>query len=83
MNTSVSLNDGRSMPLLGLGVMQTPDAATPAAIATATGLGYRLVDTAPIYGNEPGVSRGVRECGVPRTELFNYYEAVESAAGLQ
>lgn len=61
--------DGRAIPQLGLGVWQVPDDEAEAAVVTAVEAGYRLVDTAMIYGNEVGVGRGVRRCGVPREEL--------------
>jgi 2,5-diketo-D-gluconate reductase A len=70
MSRTIALNDGHAMPLLGLGVMQIPDEKLPAAMREAAELGYRLFDTAPIYGNEPGTGRGVKECGLPREEVF-------------
>lgn len=36
----------------------------------AIDVGYRLIDTAASYGNEEAVGKAVRECGVPREELF-------------
>lgn len=33
-------------------------------------MGYRLIDTAASYGNEAAVGAAIRECGVPREELF-------------
>ena len=56
---SVTLNDGAVMPQFGLGVWQTPDDEAPEAVRAAVSAGYRLVDTAAIYGNEPGVGRGL------------------------
>lgn len=58
---TVTLNDGRVMAQLGLGVWQTPadDAAT--VVQTAVKAGYRLVDTAAIYGNEKGVGAGLKD----------------------
>jgi 2,5-diketo-D-gluconate reductase A len=67
---SLPLNDGRAIPQLGLGVWQTPPAATAEAVAAALRAGYRLVDTAAIYGNEAGVGEGVRAAEAPRGELF-------------
>jgi diketogulonate reductase-like aldo/keto reductase len=40
------LNDGVEMPVLGLGVFQSPPEETTAAVEAAIGIGYRLVDTA-------------------------------------
>ena len=36
----------------------------------AIDVGYRLIDTAASYGNEEAVGKAVRECGIPREELF-------------
>lgn len=57
---SVTLNDGAVMPQFGLGVWQTPDREAPQIIRAAIEAGYRLVDTASIYGNEKGVGEGLK-----------------------
>ncbi|WP_140723943.1 aldo/keto reductase [Pseudomonas sp. Hp2] len=67
---SVPLNDGRSIPQLGLGVWQTPAEETARVVGTAFELGYRHVDTAAIYRNEEGVGQAVAASGLPRGELF-------------
>jgi len=68
--TSLVLNDGRSIPQLGLGVWQVDDAAAPAAVEKALRSGYRMIDSAAGYANERGVGEGVRASGVPRGEIF-------------
>lgn len=65
-----TFHDGRSAPTLGLGTWQIPDDTASATVVRAIELGYRSIDTAAIYGNESGVGRGIRECGVPRDQLF-------------
>jgi 2,5-diketo-D-gluconate reductase A len=70
MTHTVALSTGTDFPLIGLGVMQIPDAETPAAMRVAAEMGYRAFDTAPVYRNEAAVGRGVRECGLRRDELF-------------
>lgn len=81
----LKLNDGHSIPQLGLGVWQMSDGEAETAIKAATIAGYRLIDTAAIYGNEAGVGEGVRNSGVEREELFittklwNDQQARESA----
>ena len=70
MIPSVQLNDGSSIPQLGLGTWPLDDEAVEVAVATAIGLGYRHIDTAVRYGNETGVGRGIRASGVPREEVF-------------
>jgi diketogulonate reductase-like aldo/keto reductase len=69
-NPSITLNNGVEMPLLGFGVFQSPPAETAAAVEAALGVGYQLVDTAASYGNEREVGEGIRQSGVPRTEVF-------------
>ncbi len=71
LRAAATLNNGVRLPWLGLGVFQIPgDAEAEAAVRTAIDLGYRSIDTAALYGNERGVGRAVRECGVPREQLF-------------
>lgn len=69
MNTLV-LNDGKEIPQLGLGVWKASDDEAESAVRAAIEAGYRLIDTATIYGNEAGVGRGIVASGVPREELF-------------
>jgi diketogulonate reductase-like aldo/keto reductase len=71
LQATVKLNNGVAMPWLGFGVFQVPvDADAERCVRTAIDLGYRSIDTAAIYGNERGVGRAVRDCGVPREQLF-------------
>jgi 2,5-diketo-D-gluconate reductase A len=66
----IPLNDGHSIPQIGLGTWPLDDAAVAEAIVTATGLGYRHIDTAAKYGNETGVGAGIVASGLARDELF-------------
>ncbi len=70
MTNELTLNNGVSMPALGLGVFQSPPEETSAAVDTALRLGYRLIDTAAAYGNEREVGEGIRRSGVNRDEIF-------------
>ena len=65
-----TFHDGRDAPALGLGTWQIPDEAAQQAVRQAVELGYRSIDTATAYGNEAGVGRGIRTCGIPREALF-------------
>ena len=59
------------MPLLGLGTgppFTSNDTYT--AVVNALGLGYRAIDTAHNYKNQPAIARGIRDAGVPRKSLF-------------
>ncbi|MFI5884872.1 aldo/keto reductase [Streptomyces sp. NPDC051554] len=65
------LADGNQVPVLGLGVWQVPDGpACVNAVRWALDAGYRHIDTAQAYGNEASVGRALRDCGVPRDEVF-------------
>jgi diketogulonate reductase-like aldo/keto reductase len=66
----VTLNNGVRMPILGFGVYQMTDAECEASVLEALRIGYRLIDTAAIYGNEEAVGRALKASGVPREELF-------------
>ena len=66
----VTLNDGRTIPQVGLGVFQIPPDETARAVNTALELGYRHIDTAQGYRNERGVGEGVRASGLDRGEVF-------------
>lgn len=71
MNIEVKkLNNGRDIPIVGLGTsqMKTP-AETTEVIKTALDLGYRLIDTATMYGNEAAVGEGIRQSDVPREDI--------------
>ncbi len=67
---TVTLNNGVDLPLLGLGVFQTPPDVTADAVAEALRTGYRHVDTAASYGNEREVGDGIRRAGIPRDDVF-------------
>lgn len=66
----VMLNNGIEMPMIGFGVYQVSDADTEKAVVDALNAGYRLLDTAAVYGNEAGVGRAIRTSGIPREEIF-------------
>ncbi len=64
------LPNGVSMPMEGFGVFQIPERDCEQVVMDAIDAGYRLIDTASSYQNEEAVGRAVRNCGVPRDELF-------------
>jgi diketogulonate reductase-like aldo/keto reductase len=64
------LNNGVSMPALGLGVFRSTAAETATAVQTAIETGYRLIDTAAAYNNERQVGEGIARSGIDRDELF-------------
>ena len=59
------------IPCVGFGTWQIKDGQDAVdAVTKAIQLGYRHIDTASIYGNEASVGTAIRNCGVPRSELF-------------
>lgn len=67
---TVKLNDGREMPILGIGVFMLSMEQAENSVFHALQDGYRLIDTAHIYGNEEAVGRAMKKSGVPREEIF-------------
>ena len=69
--TRIPLNQGGEMPVFGLGVWQAGAGdATRSAVQCALEAGYRLIDTAKMYGNEREVGEAIRASGIPREEIF-------------
>ncbi|GMA27452.1 aldo/keto reductase [Arenivirga flava] len=66
----IPLNDGRSIPQLGLGTWPLDDDGAERAVLDALEIGYRHVDSARRYGNERGVGRGVIASGLPREDVW-------------
>ncbi len=71
---TVMLNSGYEMPVLGIGCFALSDQQAENSVYWALRDGYRLIDTAHIYGNEQGVGRGIQraidEGFVTREEIF-------------
>ena len=67
---TVTLNNGIEMPMLGFGTNTLRDAIGVQAVSDAISVGYRLIDTAHIYGNEESVGEGIKQSGIKREELF-------------
>jgi 2,5-diketo-D-gluconate reductase A len=66
----IKVNDGASIPQLGLGVWQVDPDITAKVVGWAIDAGYRSIDTAEGYNNEEGVGEAIRSARVPRKELF-------------
>jgi 2,5-diketo-D-gluconate reductase A len=67
---SISLNDGTSIPQIGLGTYRLEDDDAYRVASEALAIGYRHIDTARIYKNEKGIGRAIRESGIPRDDLY-------------
>jgi 2,5-diketo-D-gluconate reductase A len=67
---TLRLNDGRSIPQIGLGTASLNDDTVAPVIVSAIEAGYRHIDTAYRYGNQRGVGKGIRDSGISREEVF-------------
>lgn len=68
---TLTLRDGRELPVLALGVFRVPPGEhTYNAVTSALKLGYRHFDTAEGYHNELSVGRAIADSGIPREELW-------------
>lgn len=65
-----TLSNGVSMPILGFGTLYLTDSIGERCVAEAISVGYRLLDTGKIYGNEEAVGKGIKKSGIKREELF-------------
>ncbi|MBZ9882825.1 aldo/keto reductase [Mesorhizobium sp. CA10] len=70
MPEQLKLNDGATIPQIGLGVWQVDPEITAKVVRWGIEAGYRLIDTAEGYRNEEGIGEAIRAAGVPRAELF-------------
>ncbi len=68
--STVTLNNGVTLPALGLGVFQTPPEETRDAVTAALAAGYRHIDTAAAYGNERQVGEAIAASDVDRADVF-------------
>jgi 2,5-diketo-D-gluconate reductase A len=66
----ITLNDGTTIPQLGLGVYKVADDEAERVVRIALDEGYRHVDTATLYGNEAGVGRAIRASGLDRDDVY-------------
>jgi diketogulonate reductase-like aldo/keto reductase len=66
----ITLNDGLTLPVIGLGTYNLKGSMGVNAITSAINIGYRLIDSAYNYENEGTVGEAVRRSSVPRQELL-------------
>jgi 2,5-diketo-D-gluconate reductase A len=79
--STVTLNTGRAMPMLGLGTWQLTN-DTAATVQHALRLGYRMIDTSSDYGTQPAIGEAIRSSDIDRGEIFvvNKIEEHDDAA---
>jgi 2,5-diketo-D-gluconate reductase A len=66
----MTLNDGNTIPVVGLGVFKVPPAETEQVVHAALRAGYRHIDTAAAYRNETETGRAIADSDVPRDQLY-------------
>lgn len=67
---TVTLNNGVEMPILGFGTSRLKGDLGVRCVSDAISVGYRLFDTAAIYGTEEAVGGGIKKSGIDRKEVF-------------
>ncbi len=77
----LELGDGHQIPQLGFGVFQVPPEDTAEAVTRALDIGYRLIDTAAMYGNEAGVGKAITESELDRGDVFVTTKLANDAHG--
>lgn len=69
-SNTVTLNNAAAMPRIGLGTWQTEGGGAELAVEIALKTGYRLIDTAAVYGNETSVGNAINASLVARKDIF-------------
>lgn len=77
------LNDGNRIPQLGFGTYKATEQEGIEVLSHAISKGYRLIDTASIYGNEVAVGKGIEANGIARKELFVTSKVWRESLGYQ
>lgn len=67
---TITLNNGIQMPFVGLGTNALHGQECINTIRQALDFGYRLIDTAQMYGNEIEVGKAIQQSGIDRNEVF-------------
>ena len=80
---TVTLNDGHTIPVLGLGVASLPAADVEATVAAGLAAGYRLIDTTSTDGREEAVGRAIASSGIPRDEVYVTTKVATADQGFQ
>lgn len=82
IDARVKLADGHTMPNQGLGVYKmTEERELIDSVKAAYDAGYRLFDTAQMYGNEAAVGKAIKELDVARDEIFVTTKVAEANQG--
>ena len=67
---TTELSNKIRMPWFGYGTYKSSGKELIEGVKFALSLGYRLIDTAEMYGNEEEIGKAIKESGIPRKEIF-------------
>ncbi len=81
MDSTYTLNNGIKIPILGLGTWDLNGDTAVKAVKWAVEAGYRLIDTAQMYGNESAIGKAIKEVNIDREDLFITSKVWESNFG--
>jgi diketogulonate reductase-like aldo/keto reductase len=70
IDSKIKLNNGIEMPRFGLGTWALGGNEAYQAVLGALNIGYRLIDTAMIYGNEREIGNALKDAKLSRDEIF-------------
>jgi diketogulonate reductase-like aldo/keto reductase len=70
IKTTVTLNNGTKIPVLGLGTWKSTGKECENAVLYALNVGYRHIDTAAAYDNEISVGNAIKKSAIPRKDIF-------------
>ncbi|MFX1524741.1 MAG: aldo/keto reductase [Promethearchaeota archaeon] len=70
INSTWKLNNGSEIPILGLGTWDLRGRKVYQAVLWAFDIGYRLIDTATLYGNEREIGEAMRDSALSREDIF-------------
>lgn len=70
LSPHITLNDGNTIPRVGLGVWRLSDKDAPKLVSEAIDAGYRHIDTAQAYQNEEGVGQGLKQASARRRDIW-------------
>jgi methylglyoxal/glyoxal reductase len=65
------LSTGAAIPSIGFGTWRIAEGIdAEEAVSEALKIGYRLIDTAKLYGNETSVGKAIKDSKIPREKIF-------------
>ena len=70
INETIVLPNGYRMPKLGFGTHDVDQSVIYDVINDALKVGYRHIETAPIYLNEKNIAKALKDSNIPREDLF-------------